>query len=77
MGWPTLTLNSGDFQATTTQESWTASGNWGDTVRWIVITTVASVTDTTGKLYVVAQLSADRTLANGDTLNITYNLKQQ
>jgi hypothetical protein len=76
-GWPTLSLNAGDYQATGKTVSWTATGNWADTVRWIFMTNQPDATDLTGKLYSVAQLSADRTLLNGDTLNVTYSLKLQ
>ncbi len=76
-GWPTLTLASGDYQATAKTVSWTASGNWTSTVRWIFLTDNADQANTSGKLFSVAQLSADRTLLNGDTLNITYSLKLQ
>lgn len=76
-GWPTLALDGGDFRATAKTVSWTASANWTKTVRWIFLTTVGTVSDTTGKLISVAQLSADRTLLNGDTLNVTYSLKLQ
>lgn len=76
-GWPTLALNSGDYQATSKSVVFTASSNWTDTVRWMFLTTVSTVGDTTGKLISLAQLSADRTLLSGDTLTITYNLKLQ
>jgi hypothetical protein len=76
-GWPTLSLNGGDYQATSKTVTWTATGNWADTVRWLFLTTIVTVGDTTGKLISLAQLSADRTLLSGDSLNITYNLKLQ
>jgi hypothetical protein len=76
-GWPTLALNGGDYQVTSKQVSWTASSNWTDTVRWIFLTTVGTVGDTTGKLISLAQLSADRLLLSGDTLQVTYSLKLQ
>jgi hypothetical protein len=76
-GWPTLALDVGDYKATSKTVSWTASGNWTDTVRWIFLTTVGTIPDATGKFISLAQLSADRTLLNGDTLNITYSLKMQ
>ena len=76
-GWPTLSLNSGDYQATSAQVSFTAGANWGDVIRWVFLTTVAAASETTGKLYSLAQLSADRTLLSGDILRITYSLKMQ
>lgn len=74
-GWPTLVLNSGDHQATSKTVSWTASANWTGTLRWIFLTSITTVADTTGKLFSLAQLSADRTLLSGDTLQVTYSLK--
>lgn len=76
-GWPTLALDTGDYKITSKTVSWTASGNWSDTIRWMFLTTVGTVGETTGKLISLSQLSADRTLLNGDTLNITYSLKLQ
>jgi hypothetical protein len=74
-GWPTLALSSGDFEATTKVVSFTASGNWTGSIRWLFLTTDSTVQGTTGKLVSLAQLSADRTLLSGDTLNVTYKLK--
>lgn len=76
-GWPTLVLDSGDYQATSVTVQWTAGSDWGDTVRWMFLTTVGTVGDTTGKLISLAQLSRDRLLAASDVLKITYNLKLQ
>lgn len=77
-GWPTLALDSGDFMATSKVVSWTASGNWAGTIRWLFMTTgSATVGNTTGLLLSVAQLSADRLLLSGDQLQITYRLKLQ
>lgn len=76
-GWPTLVLASGDYQATSKTVTWTATGNWSDTVRWVFMTTVGTAGETTGKLISLAQFAADRTLLNGDSLNVTYSLKLQ
>ncbi len=76
-GWPTLALDSGDFKATAKTVTWTASGNWTKVIRWIFLTTIGTVGETTGKLISLAQLSADRTLLNGDSLSVTYSLKLQ
>lgn len=76
VGWPVLSLAGGDYQATSIQVTFTATGNFSDVIRWMFLTTVATAGDTTGKLIAIAQLSADRTLLNGDSLAITYNLKQ-
>lgn len=77
-GWPTLALNSGDYMATSKTVSWAATANWADTIRWIFLTTASAVpANTTGKLISIAQLTADRLLLDGDTLDITYTLKLQ
>lgn len=76
-GWPTLALSGGDYQLTSKSVVWTASGNWPTPIRWLFVTTIATSQDTTGKLISLAQLSADRTLGNGDTLTVTYSLKLQ
>ena len=77
-GWPTLALNSGDYQVTSKVVSWTASANWTGTIRWLFMTTgSATVGNTTGLLLSVSQLSADRLLLSGDQLQITYNIKLQ
>lgn len=76
-GWPTLVLDSGDYMITSKTVSWTATGDWTDIVKYLFLTSVASVADTTGKLISLAQLSTPRTVYSGDTLNVTYNLKLQ
>jgi hypothetical protein len=76
-GWPTLALDTGDYKATSKLVSWTASGAWAGTIRFMFLTTNGTVGDTTGKLLSVAQFATDRTLASGDRLEVTYNLKLQ
>lgn len=77
-GWPTLALDSGDYMATSKTVSWTASGDWLSPIKWMFLTTAsATPQDTTGKVVSIAQLSANRTVLNGDTLNVTYKLKLQ
>jgi hypothetical protein len=76
-GWPTLVLSGGDYQITSKTVSWTALGNWSTPIRWMFLTTEGTPRNSTGKLFSLAQLSADRTVLSGDTLNITYNLKLQ
>lgn len=76
-GWPTLSVSGNGEQITSKTVTFTNSGGsaWSDTVRWMFVTTVATVGDTTGKLFSLAQLSVDRILQPGDQLQITYNLK--
>jgi hypothetical protein len=76
-GWPTLAVSGSGEQASTKTVVFTnTSGTaWADTVRWMFISTVGTVGDTTGKLVSLAQLSVDRLLQFGDQLQITYNLK--
>jgi hypothetical protein len=73
-GWPTLALDSGDFQATSSTETFTASGgSWGP----VYCAFIATTTDGTGKLISYAALSTGRTLASGESLQITYKIKLQ
>jgi hypothetical protein len=76
-GWPSLVLDAGDYKATSKTVTWTATSDWPTPIRWIFLTTNGVVGDTTGKLISLAQLSVDRTLLNGDSLNITYSMKLQ
>lgn len=73
-GWPTLALDSGDYQATSSAETFTASGGSIGPVTYAVI---ATSSDNTGKLIAYAALSQSRTLASGESLTVTYKLKQQ
>ena len=73
-GWPTLALDSGDYQATSSAETFTASGGSIGPVTYAVI---ATNSDNTGKLIAYAALSQSRTLADGESLTVTYKLKQQ
>lgn len=73
-GWSTPIVSGSGEQTTAKTIAFTATGNWTDTVRWMFITTVGTIPDTTGKLISLAQLPADRLLLSGDTLNITYSL---
>ena len=73
-GWPTLALDAGDYQATSSTETFSASGgSWGPVYCAFLGTTV----DNTGKLIAYAALSTGRTLADGETLQITYRVKLQ
>lgn len=70
---PTLALDSGDYRLVGAQKSYTASGGSIGPVTYFAIVSAAS--GTAGSLYVYMALSASRTLANGDTLNVTPALK--
>lgn len=73
-GWPTLSLDSGDYQAASKTVTWTASGGTIGPVTYIVL---ATSTDSSGKLISYAALSTSRTLQSGDSLQATYRIKQQ
>lgn len=71
-GWPTLVLDSGDFQATSSQETFVASGgSWGP-VTYAVLTTS---TDSSGLLIAYVALSQTRTINDGESLKITIKVK--
>ena len=74
VGWPTLALDAGDYQATSKQLTFTASGGSIGPVTYAVI---ATTSDNTGQLLAYAALSQSRTLASGESLTVTYRLKQQ
>ena len=70
-GWPTLALDSGDYKATAKQVTFTASGAVGP------VTSAFLVSATNNKLVSYTALSTSRTLAAGDTLQVTYSVKLQ
>ncbi len=73
-GWPTLALDSGDYQATSSTETFSATGaGWGP----VTYCVVATSTDSSGKLVSYVALSQTRTLAAGESLQVTYKLKLQ
>ncbi len=73
-GWPTLALDTGDYQATSSTETFSATGaGWGPVTYCVLATT----TDGTGKLVSYVALSQSRTLAAGESLQVTYKLKLQ
>lgn len=79
-GWPTSALQGGDWQVTSAQVTWTATGAWTDTAGFMFLSHDSTTTpgNTTGRVLAVAALSPTRQLqANGDTLKVTYNLKLQ
>jgi hypothetical protein len=73
-GWPTLGLDSGDYQATCATQTFSATGvGWGP----VTYCVLASSTDSSGKLVSYVALSTPRTLASGESLQVTYKLKLQ
>ena len=73
-GWPTLGLDSGDHQATSSTETFVASGgSWGP----VTYCVLATSSNNTGKLVSYVALSQSRTLASGESLQVTYKLKLQ
>lgn len=73
-GWPTLALDSGDYRAVSSTEIFTASGgSWGP----VIYCVLATSTDSSGKLVSYVALSQSRTLATGESLQVTYRLKLQ
>lgn len=73
-GWPTLALDSGDYQATSATKTFSAAGgSWGP----VTYAVLATTNDNTGKLIAYAALSTSRTLASGESLQVTYKLKLQ
>jgi hypothetical protein len=75
-GWPTLGVVGAGEQATAATVTWTNTGGvpWVDTVRWMFLSTVGTVGDTTGKFISLAQLNVDRLMNPGDRLQVTYSL---
>lgn len=71
-GWPTLALDSGDYKATAKVVSFVASGGSIGPV-----TSAFLVSATNNKLVSYTALSQSRTLADGDTLQVTYSVKLQ
>jgi hypothetical protein len=73
-GWPTLAPDSGDYMATSSVETFSASGgSWGP----VYCVMLGTSSDNTGKLVSYAALSQARTLASGESLQITYKVKLQ
>lgn len=70
-GWPTLALDTGDFKATAKTVTFTSSGTIGP------VTSAFLVSATNNKLISYTALSTSRTLASGDTLQVTYAVKLQ
>lgn len=73
-GWPTLALDSGDYQVTSSEETFTASGG---SIGPANVAFLATTADNTGKLLCAADLSTPRTLASGESLKVTTKVKLQ
>lgn len=73
-GWPTLALDSGDYMATSSTETFVASGgSWGP----VYCVFLGTSSDNAGKHISYAPLSTGRTLAAGESLSVTYKVKLQ
>lgn len=73
-GWPIFALNSGDWQATSKTVTFQASGGSIGPVSTCVM---ATSSDSSGKFISFAALSQSRTLADGESLDVTYKVKLQ
>lgn len=72
-GWVSLALDSGDYQATSSQETFSASGgSWGP----VTYAVLATSTDSSGEHIAFVALSTSRTIADGESLKVTLNVKQ-
>ena len=74
VGWPTIALDTGDYQATSKTVTYQASGG---VIGPVTYTALATSTDGSGKLISYAALSQTRTLYDGESLDVTYKVKQQ
>lgn len=70
--WSAPSLNSGDMQSTSNVYTFTAGGAW-TAATYLVLATVS--TGTSGLLIIYSALSATRTLANTDTLDVSATVK--
>jgi hypothetical protein len=74
VGWPTLALDAGDYQLTSKEVTFSASGgSWGPVTYCVLATT----SDNTGKLISFVALSQSRTLQAGESLKVTMKQKMQ
>ncbi len=73
-GWPTSALDAGDWQLTSSTETFSASGgSWGP-VNCAVLQTTS---DNTGDHVAFVALSQARTLASGESLDVSIKVKLQ
>lgn len=70
--WPTLGLQGGDYRVDSATKTWTASGGSIGPVNTLALVSVAS--GTAGTFYAHAALSAARTLADGDSLDVSMQV---
>jgi len=71
-GFPTLALDSGDYKITSKTVTFTASGG---TIGPVTYAVLATTSDNTGLLLSFVALSTTRTLANGESLQVTLSDK--
>ncbi len=70
-GWPTVALDSGDYQAQSKQVTFTATGTWTTAA----FAYLATSSDDSGRLISAVDLPTAKTLSSGDTLAVTFKLK--
>lgn len=71
-GWPTIELDSGDYQVVSKTCTFTADGG---TIGPVTYAFLASSSDNTGKLIAAVALSTTRTLADGESLDVDITVK--
>lgn len=71
-GFPTLELDGGDYRVVSSTETFTAAGG---SIGPVTYAFLATSTDNTGILVVYNALSQSRTLADGDSLDVTFRIK--
>ena len=71
--WGDPTLDSGDMMTTSTTKTYTGGAGGWSAATYIVLATVSS--GTAGLLIAYNALSATRTLAEGDTLDVSFTVK--
>lgn len=70
--WTDPALDSGDMQTASTTKTFSAGGAWSAATHQILATVSSG---TSGLLIIYAGLAATRTLANGDTLDVSHTVK--
>jgi hypothetical protein len=73
-GWPTSALDAGDWRVVSSTETFSASGgSWGPVNCAVLQTTI----DNTGDHIAFVALSQARTLASGESLDVSLAIKLQ
>lgn len=72
--WGAPALDGGDMMTTSTTKTFTAGGTW-TSATYITLDTTAAGTGTAGLLILYVALSATRTLANTETLDVSFTVK--